>query len=142
MKKILTTAASILMLAFVVNAQINTLTNTSYIVKGGGTNDTIIKDQTVNVPFYVSPYCSQVALQVNSAKISGYQKAYYILEKSFDNTTWVQIDTAKVSSSSALVKSQISVKDINAPYIRMRAVAIDSTQKVRYTYHLAIKKAN
>lgn len=115
--------------------------NSANIVKGAGKNDTITKDQTVNTAFYVSPYCEKASFQVTAAKISGYTKVNYILEKSYDYATWYQIDTVKISSSAAVVKGKMDIKDVNAPYVRVRAVGIDSTQKNRYTYNVILKKA-
>ena len=42
--------------------------NSANLVKGGGKNDTITKDQTVNTAFYVSPYCEKASFQVTAAK--------------------------------------------------------------------------
>lgn len=115
--------------------------NSANLVKGGGKNDTITKDQTVNTAFYVSPYCEKATFQVTATKISGYTKVNYILEKSYDYATWYQIDTVKISSSAAVRKGTMHIKDVNAPYVRIRAVGIDSTQKNRYTYNVILKKA-
>ncbi len=115
--------------------------NSANIVKGAGINDTITKDQTVNTAFYVSPYCEKASFQVTATKISGYTKVNYILEKSYDYATWYQIDTVEISSSDAVVKGKMDIKDVNAPYVRIRAVGIDSTQKNRYTYNVILKKA-
>lgn len=115
--------------------------NSANLVKGAGKNDTITKDQTVNTAFYVSPYCEKASFQVTAAKISGYTKVNYILEKSYDYATWYQIDTVQISSSAAVAKGKMDIKDVNAPYVRIRAVGIDSTQKNRYTYNIILKKA-
>ena len=115
--------------------------NSANIVKGAGINDTITKDQTVNTAFYVSPYCEKASFQVTAAKISGYTKVNYILEKSYDYATWYQIDTVQISSSAAVAKGKMDIKDVNAPYVRIRAVGIDYPQKNRYTYNVILKKA-
>ena len=115
--------------------------NSANIVKGAGKNDTITKDQTVNTAFYVSPYCEKASFQVTAAKISGYTKVNYILEKSYDYATWYQIDTVQISSSAAVAKGKMDIKDVNAPYVRIRAVGIDYPQKNRYTYNIILKKA-
>lgn len=115
--------------------------NSANLVKGAGKNDTITKDQTVNTAFYVSPYCEKASFQVTATKISGYTKVNYFLEKSYDYATWYKIDSVKISSSAAVVKGKMDIKDVNAPYVRIRAVGIDSTQKNRYTYNVILKKA-
>ena len=115
--------------------------NSANIVKGGGKNDTITYGQTVNTAFYVSPYCEKASFQVTAAKISGYTKVNYILEKSYDYATWYQIDTVQISSSAAVAKGKMDIKDVNAPYVRIRAVGIDYPQKNRYTYKKKNKKA-
>ena len=115
--------------------------NSANIVKGGGKNDTITYGQTVNTAFYVSPYCEKASFQVTAAKISGYTKVNYILEKSYDYATWYQIDTVQISSSAAVAKGKMDIKDVNAPYVRIRAVGIDYPQKNRYTYNVILKKA-
>lgn len=115
--------------------------NSANIVKGGGKNDTITYGQTVNTAFYVSPYCEKASFQVTAAKISGYTKVNYILEKSYDYATWYQIDTVQISSSAAVAKGKMDIKDVNAPYVRIRAVGIDYPQKNRYTYNIILKKA-
>lgn len=115
--------------------------NSANIVKGGGKNDTITYGQTVNTAFYVSPYCEKASFQVTATKISGYTKVNYILEKSYDYATWYQIDTVQISSSAAVAKGKMDIKDVNAPYVRIRAVGIDYLQKNRYTYNVILKKA-
>jgi len=115
--------------------------NSANLVKGAGKNDTITKGKTINTAFYVSPYCEKASFQVTAAKISGYTKVKYVLDKSYDYATWYPIDSVIISSSDDVVKDKMDIKDVNAPYVRIRAVGIDSTQTNRYTYNVILKKA-
>ena len=139
MKKIIGLIAILLVTAISYGQTV--VNNSANLVKGAGKNDTITKGQTVNTAFYVSPYCEKASFQVTATKISGYTKVNYILEKSYDYATWYQIDTVKISSSDTIIKGKMDIKDVNAPYVRIRAVGIDSTQKNRYTYNVILKKA-
>jgi hypothetical protein len=139
MKKIIGLIAILLVTAISYGQTV--VNNSANLVKVAGKNDTITKDQTVNTAFYVSPYCEKASFQVTAEKISGYTKVNYILEKSYDYATWYQIDTVKISSSDTIIKGKMDIKDVNAPYVRIRAVGIDSTQKNRYTYNVILKKA-
>lgn len=107
-----------------------------YIAKGAAT-DTINKDGVSTYVAYIPNGCYAFKAQVTQTTVKGYAKTKTFVESSLDNVLWTKIDSVSVGSTA---KGITAVKNPYAQYVRLRTVAIDSTQTTKLKYYLVIEK--
>ena len=130
------------LIVFAVNAQTltkKTITRSNVYPYAVGNYIVLLKDSSVNQPVYVTNFCDYSRFQVTQAADSGYAKTKTYLEYSFDNALWVKMDSVSVAGNG---KGYSSYKTPYAPYMRLRTVALDSTQYTRVYYYWLINVKN
>lgn len=112
----------------------------------GNSTDTIKKGGPTNVnDFYtvpVTPFAKSAAFEVKAIRTSGtYTKARFVLQKSFGNGVWENVDSVAFAGTATTNVNRIALKtDIYRPLLRLKAYAYDSTQVVKYQYTILIDK--
>lgn len=91
--------------------------------------------------FTVADFCSKALLAGKVVAKSGttYSVKFY-LEKSFDYNTWSKVDSVTLSNTTTAVFSN-SIKDVNAPYIRVRTAKVSGTYTL-YPYVYLLVDSN
>lgn len=114
----------------------------AYKVLWGTSKDTITSVPIEkSISFSVSNFCSKALLNAKVVAKSGttYSVKFY-LEKSFDNNTWVKVDSLTLSNSTTAIFTN-TIKDVNAPYIRVRTAKVSGTY-VLYPYAYLVIDSN
>ena len=62
------------------------------------------------------------------------------LEKSFDNVTWYMVDSVAINTALPTKSDKIDVKDVYAPFVRLRTLGVTNSQDVTSQVMFIIKK--
>lgn len=139
MKKLISLLFLSLIVFAVTGQNLKTITYSNVYPSKGAVSDTINKNGSISETVYVKTFCDYSRFQVTQTEISGYAKTKTYLEYSFDNALWVKLDSVSVTETN---KGYSNYKNPYAPYMRLRTVALDSTQNVRIKYHWLINVKN
>jgi hypothetical protein len=154
-------------LAFVTVARSQTVIKSDMVVNYQYA-DTLQKDDTVAVTYYVKDFVVNARLTVITDSLStGYSKTNTILYGSADYVNWtaltgnysaqtlaltINADSTQTGTFTPSGTSTISIagtdggsssivyKDLFYPYLKVQTIAVDSTQNNRYIYKLVIDK--
>lgn len=62
------------------------------------------------------------------------------LEKSYDNVTWFMVDSVAINTTLPTKSDKIDVKDVYAPFVRLRTLGVTNAQDVTTKVMFIIKK--
>lgn len=139
MKKLIGLLIMSFVLALGVSAQLIIRSDAS-IVKYGATGDTLNLNDTITTTYYVSAFATDADLYWLLDSISGTPSVVTVLEYSYDNVKWFNVDrdtlTFVVDGDTTNVQGFAGKL---YPYIRSRAIGITGAQTVKYKEVFTIK---
>lgn len=136
MKKLI--SILVLMLAFVVLGNSQTINIKSNTVKDYIYSDTLKKNVELNQIYSISNFVKNMRLTLDADTLKdGYIKATVKVYGSLDKSNWTQIGyTLSLASATATATKDTLFKDSYYQYIKVYTKAIDSTQYVSFKYKL------
>lgn len=128
----------VLMIAFVVVGNSQTINIKSNTVKDYVYSDTLKKNVELNQIYSISNFVKNMRLTLDADTLKdGYIKATVKVYGSLDKSNWTQIgSTLSLASATATATKDTLFKDSYYQYIKVYTKAIDSTQYVRFKYKL------
>lgn len=137
MKKIITMIILMLAVVSIGFAQNLTAETSRVYIAKGATADTINKDASITYSAYIPNFCYATKVQITQTEVAGYAKTKTYIETSFDNVTWTKLDSVSLGETA---KGISTLKNPYTQYVRLRTVALDSTQTTRIKYYWLIEK--
>lgn len=128
----------VLMIAFVVVGNSQTINIKSNTVKDYVYSDTLKKNVELNQIYSISNFVKNMRLTLDADTLKdGYIKATVKVYGSLDKSNWTQIGyTLSLASATATATKDTLFKDSYYQYIKVYTKAIDSTQYVSFKYKL------